>query len=78
MIIYKFFVNLVICREDLKRWFLQQELDLFRFRFLKENAEDKQKFLKVNSLDYNPVCFWKLTYTELLMLINYMKEKNAL
>lgn len=69
------FFDLEIYREDLKRWFLQQELDLFRFRFLKENAEDKQKFLKVNSLDYNPVCFGKRIYAELLMLINYMKEK---
>ncbi|XP_052686031.1 DNA primase large subunit-like [Crassostrea angulata] len=51
-----FILRLAYCRsEDLKRWFLQQELDLFRFRFLKENAEDKQKFLKVNSLDYNPI-----------------------
>lgn len=57
-----FFVNFVICREDLKRWFLQQELDLFRFRFLMETAEEKQKFLKVNSLDYNPVCLRKCTY----------------
>lgn len=62
MIIYEFFVNFVICREDLKRWFLQQELDIFRFRFLMETAEEKQKFLKVNSLDYNPVCFRKHTY----------------
>lgn len=62
MIIYEFFVNFVICREDLKRWFLQQELDLFRFRFLMETTEEKQKFLKVNSLDYNPVCFRKRTY----------------
>lgn len=62
MIIYEFFVNFVICREDLKRWFLQQELDLFRFRFLMETAEEKQKFLKVNSLDYNPVCLRKRTY----------------
>lgn len=56
------FFDLEIYREDLKRWFLQQELDLFRFRFLMETAEEKQIFLKVNSLDYNPVCFRKRTY----------------
>ncbi|XP_022318289.2 DNA primase large subunit-like [Crassostrea virginica] len=51
-----FILRLAYCRsEDLKRWFLQQELDLFRFRFLKETAEGKQKFLQVNKLDYNPI-----------------------
>ncbi|XP_062578501.1 DNA primase large subunit-like [Saccostrea cucullata] len=51
-----FILRLAYCRsEDLKRWFLQQELDLFRYRFTKETAEGKQKFLQDNSLDYNPI-----------------------
>ncbi|XP_048758836.1 DNA primase large subunit-like [Ostrea edulis] len=51
-----FILRLAYCRsEDLKRWFLLQELDLFRYRFMKETPDGKQKFLQVNSLDYNPI-----------------------
>ena len=43
-------------REELRRWFLAQELDLFRFRFqYSNNKEEKKKFLEVNNLHYEPV-----------------------
>ena len=41
--------------EELRRWFLEKEMDLFRFRFMKEGPQSVQKFLQVNQLDYTPV-----------------------
>lgn len=43
-------------REELRRWFMQQELDLFRFRFLREGPDSRDEFLRENSLNYEPVC----------------------
>ena len=42
-------------REDLRRWFLQQELDLFRYRFSQESSESTRRFLEMSNLDYKPV-----------------------
>ncbi|XP_005100037.1 DNA primase large subunit [Aplysia californica] len=51
-----FILRLAYCRsEDLRRWFLTQELDLFRFRFQEENTESKARFLKCAGLKYKPV-----------------------
>ena len=41
--------------EELRRWFLEKELDLFKFRFLQEGKESIQMFLTLNNLTYNPV-----------------------
>ncbi|XP_059157003.1 DNA primase large subunit-like [Physella acuta] len=51
-----FILRLAYCRsEDLRRWFLLQELDLFRFRFQIEDAESRVQFLQSSSLKYKPV-----------------------
>ncbi|XP_041358851.1 DNA primase large subunit-like [Gigantopelta aegis] len=51
-----FILRLAYCRsEELRRWFLQQELDLFRYRFLRESAETSQTFMKLNNLNYTPI-----------------------
>jgi len=34
---------------------MQQELDLFRFRFLRENADSRDDFLRENDLNYEPI-----------------------
>jgi hypothetical protein len=34
---------------------MQQELDLFRFRFSRENADSRDDFLRENDLNYEPV-----------------------
>ncbi len=39
----------------MRRWFIAQELDLFRYRFGLENDASVKKFLKVNNLNYTPV-----------------------
>jgi len=44
-----------LCREDLRRWFIAQELDLFRYRFLSLTGEKVQEFLQAENLLYMPV-----------------------
>ncbi|CAH8577417.1 unnamed protein product [Schistosoma turkestanicum] len=58
-IISHFILQVAYCRsEDLRRWFVQQEVDLFRFRFLNERnnsalgAEIISKFLCENHLNF--------------------------
>ncbi|XP_030838847.1 DNA primase large subunit [Strongylocentrotus purpuratus] len=51
-----FILRLAYCRsEDLRRWFIQQELDLFRYRFLREYSESVTQFLAENKLHYTPI-----------------------
>ncbi|KAK3590768.1 hypothetical protein CHS0354_017284 [Potamilus streckersoni] len=52
-----FILRLAYCRsEELRRWFLQQELDFFRFRFQCEtNLSERKKFLEINKLKYEPI-----------------------
>ncbi|XP_032877753.1 DNA primase large subunit [Amblyraja radiata] len=50
-----FILRLAYCQsEDLRRWFIQQELDLFRFRF-GELHDKQQDFLNENELKYHPI-----------------------
>uniref|UniRef100_UPI00398E73E3 DNA primase large subunit n=1 Tax=Pristiophorus japonicus TaxID=55135 RepID=UPI00398E73E3 len=50
-----FILRLAYCQtEELRRWFIQQELDIFRFRF--SMLQDKQQeFLKHNNLEYHAI-----------------------
>ncbi|XP_048387930.1 DNA primase large subunit [Stegostoma tigrinum] len=50
-----FILRLAYCQsEDLRRWFIQQELEVFRFRF--NELHDKQlEFLKHNDLEYQAI-----------------------
>ncbi|KAL5022677.1 hypothetical protein ScPMuIL_001832 [Solemya velum] len=51
-----FILRLAYCRsEELRRWFIQQELDLLRYRFQNENKESRDTFLKQNNLNYDPI-----------------------
>ncbi|XP_061425179.1 DNA primase large subunit isoform X3 [Lethenteron reissneri] len=48
-----FILRLAYCQsEDLRRWFIQQEMDLFRFRFLQQMSESVTSFLNQNNLTY--------------------------
>lgn len=57
-----FVSNGVFLREDLRRWFIQQEVDLFRYRFNELPAKQKLEFLHNNNLQYDTVSslfeFW--------------------
>ncbi|XP_073425508.1 DNA primase large subunit isoform X2 [Dendrobates tinctorius] len=48
-----FILRLAYCQsEDLRRWFIQQEMDLFKFRFSLLSKEKVQELLKFNGLEY--------------------------
>lgn len=66
-------VSTCICvnSEDLRRWFIQQEVDLFRFRFSQEREESILNFLQVNNLNYTPVSDIALTYASCFILDLY-------
>lgn len=42
-------------REELRRWFIQQEVDLFRYRFSELHSKQKLEFLHRNNLQYDAV-----------------------
>nr|CAD7586715.1 unnamed protein product [Timema genevievae] len=51
-----FILRLAYCRsEELRRWLLAKELDLFRLRFHALSAEGVRLFLRGNKLDYDPI-----------------------
>lgn len=50
-----FFFLLFLCSEELRRWFLQQEMDLFRYRFHELTDSLRQKFLDHVNLSFEAV-----------------------
>lgn len=51
-----FILRLAYCQtEDLRRWFIQQEVDLFRFRFNDLDSMRKLEFLHKNNLQYDTI-----------------------
>ncbi|GAB1607376.1 DNA primase large subunit-like [Argonauta hians] len=51
-----FIIRLAYCRsEELRRWFLQQELDLFRYRFSNLSTQEKRDFAKDVKIGYEQI-----------------------
>uniref|UniRef100_A0A8C5NBN6 DNA primase large subunit n=1 Tax=Gouania willdenowi TaxID=441366 RepID=A0A8C5NBN6_GOUWI len=51
-----FILRLAYCQtEDLRRWFIQQEVDLFRYRFNDLSPKQKLEFLHRNNLQYDTI-----------------------
>ncbi|KAF3708321.1 DNA primase large subunit [Channa argus] len=51
-----FILRLAYCQtEDLRRWFIQQEVDLFRYRFNDLDPKCKLEFLHRNNLQYDTI-----------------------
>eukprot|EP01135_Chromosphaera_perkinsii_P005511 Nk52_evm60s352 gene=Nk52_evmTU60s352 len=51
-----YILRLAYCRsEDLRRWFLIQETELFRFRFQQLTSQEKTHFMKLNNLEYTSI-----------------------
>lgn len=51
-----FILRLAYCRSDeLRRWFLARELELFKFRFMSLNSDEIRRFLEINNLKYSPI-----------------------
>lgn len=51
-----FILRLAYCQtEDLRRWFIQQEIELFRFRFNQLDSKQNLEFLHRNNLQYDTI-----------------------
>lgn len=51
-----FILRLAYCRsEDLRRWFLNREMEWFKLKFLQQTSESIKKFLKLNEMTYLPI-----------------------
>ncbi|KAJ8913660.1 hypothetical protein NQ315_007377 [Exocentrus adspersus] len=51
-----FILRLAYCRsEDLRRWFINREMDWFKLKFLAQSQDSIMRFLKHNSLTYAPI-----------------------
>lgn len=51
-----FILRLAYCRsDDLRRWFLQNELELFRWRFVSNPPDDRNAWLARNGLKYQAI-----------------------
>jgi len=51
-----FILRLAYCRsEDLRRWFLQNEIELFKWRFVNNPPEDLNAWLAANGLRYEAI-----------------------
>lgn len=51
-----FILRLAYCRsEDLRRWFLQNELELFKWRFVNNQPDDRAAWLRAHGLTYDAI-----------------------
>lgn len=51
-----FILRLAYCRsEDLRRWFLNREMEWFKLKFVEQTQESIRRFLKLNNLTYTPI-----------------------
>lgn len=51
-----FILRLAYCRsEELRRWFLNREVELFKLRFMLLSRQSVAKFLELNKLSYKPI-----------------------
>lgn len=51
-----FILQLAYCSSDeLKKWFISREVELFKLRYSSLNSEGLRRFLKINDLNYVPV-----------------------
>ncbi|XP_047207779.1 DNA primase large subunit isoform X1 [Girardinichthys multiradiatus] len=66
-----FILRLAYCQtEDLRRWFIQQEVDLFRYRFNKLSCKKKLEFLHNNNLQYNTISVEEKNHLKEKLLIS--------
>uniref|UniRef100_A0A669BJM1 DNA primase large subunit n=1 Tax=Oreochromis niloticus TaxID=8128 RepID=A0A669BJM1_ORENI len=79
-----FILRLAYCQtEDLRRWFIQQEVDLFRFRFNDLDPKQQLEFLHKNNLRYDTISSeekthgWPLHCEHIHDLIVFFSSSNC-
>lgn len=51
-----FILRLAYCRsEDLRKWFIARELELFKLKFSSLTVHEIKRYLEINQLDYQPI-----------------------
>ncbi len=67
-----FILRLAYCRSDeLRRWLIARELELFKLRFMSLNADEIREFLNINNLSYSPVSNFSFTLGIFMALISF-------
>lgn len=61
------------CREELRRWFIQQEMDLFRYRFIQLSDPLAKDFLEYATLAYDVVSAMYLNFMPLFFIPEFTK-----
>ncbi|VDP80487.1 unnamed protein product [Echinostoma caproni] len=78
-IISHFVLQVAYCRsEDLRRWFIQQEVELFRYRFIRErNSSNAGPDVIASFLDENQLHFTHLLDSERNRILHYLAAGTA-
>lgn len=67
-----FILRLAYCRtEELRRWFIAREMELFRMRFINMRGETVDKFFKLNNL-----CYTNISDEEKDSIIHFLREST--
>lgn len=68
-----FILRLAYCRtEELRRWFISRELELFRMRFMAMSSDAVDLFFKINKL-----CYTNISEDEKDEIITFLRESTA-
>lgn len=68
-----FILRLAYCRtEELRRWFIARELELFKMRFIIMRGESVDTFFKLNNL-----CYTNITDEEKNKIIHHLRESTS-
>lgn len=74
-----FLLRLAYCRsEELRRWFVEREMELFKLRFIELTSDSVNKFLQLNNFNYSPISAEeKATFrVELINSIFFLHDSN--
>lgn len=67
-----FILRLAYCRtEELRRWFITREIELFRMRFMTMKGDAVDKFFSINNL-----CYTNISEEEKNEIIGYLRESS--
>jgi len=72
-----FILRLVYCKsDDLRKWFINREIELFKLRWSLLSKNDKLKFLSSNNTNYTAVSNIISSNFLFFLIFNYLLNKN--